>query len=163
MKKYLLVTAYIAALTAIPASAQTSDWGQVQAAGRAYYETWRAGDKEKTAAALKNYESLASVAYAEEKAGKVVPTTYVQTSASGGKKSYDAACVACHGAGVAGAPRFGDKAAWAPRIAQGVSVLEEHALKGFQGKAGMMPPKGGSTLSDAEVKAAVAYMVSSSK
>ena len=84
-------------------------------------------------------------------------------SADAGKKAYDAACIACHGAGIAGAPRFGDKAAWAARLGQGADTLYEHAIKGFQGKTGFMPPKGGSTIPDAEVKAAVDYMVSAVK
>jgi cytochrome c5 len=84
-------------------------------------------------------------------------------SADAGKKIYDSACVACHGAGIAGAPKVGDKAAWTARIAQGSATLYEHAIKGFQGKAGFMPPKGGSTASDADVKAAVDYMVAASK
>lgn len=80
-----------------------------------------------------------------------------------GKKIYDSACAACHGAGVAGAPKFGDKAAWEPRIKQGNATLYDHAIKGFQGKSGMMPAKGGSSASDEEVKAAVDYMVSAAK
>ena len=81
-----------------------------------------------------------------------------------GKKVYDTACTACHTAGIAGAPKSGDKAAWAPRIAQGANVLYDHAIKGFQGKAGVMPAKGGNaSLSDAEVKAAVDYMVAGAK
>lgn len=76
-----------------------------------------------------------------------------------GKKIYDAACIACHGAGIAGAPKLGDNAAWAARIKQGSEVLYGHAIKGFQGQTGFMPPKGGSTASDAEIKAAVDYMV----
>jgi cytochrome c5 len=84
-------------------------------------------------------------------------------SADAGKALYNAACIACHGAGIAGAPKFADKASWAPRIKQGTAVLYEHALKGFQGKAGMMPPKGGSTAPDADVKAAVDFMVASSR
>jgi len=84
-------------------------------------------------------------------------------AADAGKNLYSAACVACHGAGIAGAPKFGDKAAWAPRIAQGASVLYEHSIKGFQGNAGMMPPKGGSSASDDEVKAAVDYMANAAK
>ncbi|MDB5963337.1 MAG: cytochrome c5 family protein [Massilia sp.] len=83
--------------------------------------------------------------------------------ADAGKKTYDGACVACHGAGIAGAPKFGDKAAWGPRIAQGSATLYEHAIKGFQGKAGVMPPKGGSAASDNDVKAAVDYMASAAK
>jgi cytochrome c5 len=84
-------------------------------------------------------------------------------SADTGKKAYDTACFACHGAGIAGAPKFGDKAAWSARIGQGSSVLYDHAIKGFQGKAGVMPPKGGSALPDADVKAAVDYMVAAVK
>jgi cytochrome c5 len=84
-------------------------------------------------------------------------------SADVGKKLYESACVACHGAGIAGAPKFGDKAAWADRIKQGQNVLYEHAIKGFQGKNGMMPPKGGSAASEEEVKAAVDYMTAAAK
>ena len=81
-----------------------------------------------------------------------------------GKATYDTSCSVCHGAGIAGAPKFGDKTAWAPRIAQGADTLHSHALKGFQGKAGVMPAKGGNTaLADADVKAAVDYMVSKGK
>lgn len=80
-----------------------------------------------------------------------------------GKALYTATCAACHGAGIAGAPKFGDKAAWAPRLKQGENVLYEHAIKGFQGKSGMMPPKGGSTASDDDVKAAVNYMAAAAK
>ena len=81
-----------------------------------------------------------------------------------GDQVYGSVCVACHGAGVAGAPKFGDKAAWAPRIAQGADTLHKHALEGFQGKAGVMPAKGGlNTVTDASIIAAVDYMVSKSK
>jgi cytochrome c5 len=82
----------------------------------------------------------------------------------GGEEVFNQACVACHGAGVAGAPKFGDKAAWAPRIAEGIDTLHKHALGGFQGKNGFMPPKGGRTdLTDQSVMNAVDYMVSKSK
>lgn len=75
------------------------------------------------------------------------------------KKIYDSACAACHGAGIAGAPKTGDKAAWAPRLKGGMDALYASALKG----KGAMPPKGGSTLGDADVKAAVDYIASASK
>ncbi len=80
-----------------------------------------------------------------------------------GKKLYDTVCMACHAAGIAGSPKFGDQAAWAPRIAQGLDTLYEHAIKGYQGKNGVMPAKGGSSASDDEVKAAVRYIVDAAK
>ncbi len=85
-------------------------------------------------------------------------------AAGGGEGVYKGGCVACHGAGIAGSPKFGDKVAWAPRIAQGKPTLYEHAIKGYIGKAGAMPAKGGnSALADADVKAAVDYMVTAAK
>jgi len=81
-----------------------------------------------------------------------------------GETVYNQACVACHGAGIAGAPKFGDKAAWAPRIAQGADTLHTHALQGFQGKGGYMPPKGGRTdLTDQSVINAVDYIVAAAQ
>ena len=80
-----------------------------------------------------------------------------------GKKLYDTVCMACHTAGVAGAPKMGDKSAWAPRIAEGMDTLYQHAINGYSGKAGVMPPKGGSSAPDDDVKAAVKYMAEASK
>lgn len=92
----------------------------------------------------------------------IIPTA--NAGSASGKGTYDTACVACHGSGVAGAPKLGDKAAWKARIAQGNKVLYSHAIKGFAGKKGFMPPKGGNaSLGDATVKAAVDYMVKGSK
>lgn len=74
-----------------------------------------------------------------------------------GEQVFQGTCQACHGTGVMGAPKFGDKAAWAPRIAQGKATLYQHALNGIR----MMPAHGGNpSLSDSDVKAAVDYMVS---
>jgi cytochrome c5 len=74
-----------------------------------------------------------------------------------GKAVYDAACFVCHTTGAAGAPKLGDKALWAPRIAQGMETLQMNSLRG----KGAMPPKGGRMdIPDADVLAAVAYMVS---
>jgi cytochrome c5 len=81
-------------------------------------------------------------------------------SADAGKKTFEAVCTVCHGTGVAGAPKFRDKAAWAPRIAQGKDKLYQSALHGKNA----MPAKGGNAaLPDADVKAAVDYMVSAAK
>ncbi|RYY56449.1 MAG: cytochrome c5 family protein, partial [Comamonadaceae bacterium] len=86
----------------------------------------------------------------------------VQTAAGGaaaGEALYKQACVVCHATGAANAPKLGDKAAWAPRLQQGVPALVQSAIKG----KGAMPPKGGSTAPDADVRAAVEYMVNASK
>lgn len=82
----------------------------------------------------------------------------------GGEEVYNMACVACHGAGVAGAPKFGDAGVWGARIAKGEATLHKHAIEGFQGDAGFMPPKGGRVdLSDQSVINAVDYMIAGSK
>lgn len=82
-------------------------------------------------------------------------------SLDAGKSVYNKTCALCHAAGVAGAPKPGDKDDWGPRIAQGKDTLYKHAIEGFTGSKGMMPPKGGAaSLSDDEVKSAVDYMVS---
>jgi cytochrome c5 len=76
-----------------------------------------------------------------------------------GKALYTQVCQACHAAGVLNAPKFGDKAAWAERLKEPMDTVYGYALHG----KGAMPPKGGSTASDADVKAAVDYMVSAAK
>jgi cytochrome c5 len=81
-----------------------------------------------------------------------------------GDQVFNTACMACHGAGIAGAPKYGDKAAWAPRIAQGLPTLYKHALEGYQGKAGFMPAKGGrADYSDKSITNGVEHMVAGSK
>jgi cytochrome c5 len=84
----------------------------------------------------------------------------VQVKERDGQQVYQASCVACHGAGIAGAPKVGDKAQWIARVSAGTDALYRHALLGLQGAAGVMPAKGGNpSLSDQEVKAAVDFMV----
>ena len=83
----------------------------------------------------------------------------VNREAKSGEEVYAAQCGACHAAGVAGAPKFGDKAAWAPRLGAGVDGLTASVIKG----KGAMPPKGGSGASDAEIKAAVEFMTAAAK
>jgi len=77
-----------------------------------------------------------------------------------GERTYKQACGMCHQLGIAGAPKFADAAQWEPRLAKGLETLITHSIEGFQGEAGVMPPKGGNlSLADEDVKAAVAYMV----
>lgn len=82
-----------------------------------------------------------------------------------GKSVYGKTCAMCHAAGVAGAPKPGDKADWAPRIAQGKDTLYKHAIEGFTGPdGGIMPPKGGNpALTDEQVHATVDWMLANSK
>ncbi|WP_338638804.1 c-type cytochrome [Burkholderia pyrrocinia] len=80
-------------------------------------------------------------------------------AATAGKALYTSTCQACHAAGVLGAPKFGSKEDWAPRLKESMDTVYNYALHG----KGAMPPKGGSTASDADVKAAVDYMVNASK
>ena len=91
-----------------------------------------------------------------------VPVSAAAGAASGdkGESTYKAVCTGCHSAGVLGSPKFGDKSAWAPRVAQGMDALYEHAIKGKNS----MPAKGGNpALADDDVKAAVQYMVKAAK
>ncbi len=85
-------------------------------------------------------------------------------SVAKGEHVYKSTCVMCHGTGAGGAPVFGSKDDWGPRIAQGKETLYDHAIKGFTGAKGTMPPKGANaSLSDEDVKAAVDYMVAQIK
>jgi cytochrome c5 len=88
------------------------------------------------------------------------PSTAAAAMPKNGTELFEQTCSVCHGPGIAGAPKAGDKAAWAPRLAEGKAVLYEHALKGFTGRAGVMPPKGGRTdAPDDLVKQAVDHLV----
>lgn len=88
------------------------------------------------------------------------PPTAAAALPADGAAAYQVACTACHGTGIAGAPKSGDKAAWGPRLAQGKDTLYKHAIEGFNGKTGVMPAKGGQTAwPDDLVKQAVDHMV----
>ncbi|MEI7788222.1 MAG: c-type cytochrome [Chlorobiaceae bacterium] len=81
-----------------------------------------------------------------------------------GKTVYEANCAGCHDSGVAGAPKPGDKAAWSGRISEGVPLMAKKSIEGFEGKSGMMPPKGSNeSLSNEDMMYAVTYMVSTVK
>ena len=107
-----------------------------------------------------NFKEPAVKAPAAQKPQAQAAAAPASAGAADGKKVFDTTCTACHTAGVAGAPKLGDKAAWAPRIKQGMDALMQSALKG----KGAMPPKGGNaSLSDADIRAAIEFMVSQAK
>lgn len=113
-----------------------------------------AAPKPKPAAATPAQPAQAAAQPAQASAPPAKP------AAAEGKAVYDQTCVACHIQSVAGSPKLGDKAAWAPRIDTGMDSLVQSVLKG----KGAMPPKGGNaSLSEAQVRAAVEFMVSQSK
>ncbi len=113
-----------------------------------------------TSTAPKSTATTAAPAQTATAGAKIATAAAKPAGAADGKKTYDAACALCHTAGVAGAPKTGDKAAWKPRIAQGKDVMYGSAIKGKN----LMPPKGGAaSLPDADIKAAVDYLVGLAK
>ncbi|GMR19473.1 MAG: hypothetical protein BMS9Abin36_0068 [Gammaproteobacteria bacterium] len=122
------------------------------------------GKPEKTAAVDKDVVARIAPVGQVSIMGSVLNAVIPAAQAADGKATFNASCAACHATGVAGAPKVGDKANWKARIAQGNKTLYSHAIKGYQGKKGFMPAKGGNaSLSDAAVKAAVDHMVAGSK
>jgi cytochrome c5 len=107
----------------------------------------------------------AAMQAAADAAAKAAAAQVAYGGSTDGKTIYDNLCHSCHTAGVAGAPKLGDKAAWGPRIAEGLDTLIKHATEGYKGPDGnMMPARGGNpSLNDAQVKAAVTWIVSQAK
>jgi cytochrome c5 len=113
-----------------------------------------------TAAAAPPAAPVLPPAPAQQAQAPAKPAAEAKPAAGAGKAIYDKVCFACHVQSVAGSPPLGDKAAWAPRIQQGTDALVQSVIKG----KGAMPPKAGNpALTDAEVRAAVEFMVSQSK
>lgn len=107
----------------------------------------------------------AAIEAAKAAAAKAAAAKVAYGGTTDGKAIYGHLCHSCHTAGVAGAPKLGDKAAWKPRIAQGIATLIKHAEEGYTGPDGNhMPARGGNpSLSDAQVAATVKWMVGQSK
>jgi cytochrome c5 len=129
----------------------------------AYMGNAAGGKFKETAAAAPVAAAAPAALAAPAAAGPVVAVAAVAAApvvaVDGGKKLYEAACAACHVAGIAGSPKFGDKAAWAARSKLGVDALTASVIKGKNA----MPPKGGSQGTDAEIKQAVQYMLAAVK
>lgn len=101
----------------------------------------------------------AAIVAAQEAAKAALAASVAFDGALDAELIYKNVCAACHDTGAGGAPKA-DKAAWAPRIAQGLEILVKHAIEGYQGSAGVMPAKGGrADLTDEQVKVTVEWMV----
>ena len=135
----------------VPSAAQAASGATAAAAAPASGAAADAGAASQAAAAL---AAIASVPAAAPPAG-----AQTADASQAGKVLYQQVCQACHAAGVLGAPKFGNKDDWAPRLKDPMDVVYNYALHG----KGAMPPKGGSNASDADVKAAVDYMVTAAK
>jgi cytochrome c5 len=107
----------------------------------------------------------AAMQAAADAAAKAAASQVAYGGTTDGKTIFNNLCTSCHTAGVAGAPKVGNKAMWAPRIAEGLDTLIKHATDGYHGPDGnFMPPKGGNpALTDAQVKAAVTWIVDQAK
>jgi cytochrome c oxidase subunit II len=124
------------------------------------YQQWLREQKAKAGSSTQADASEATGGNTQVSVAEPAAAGAAQSGTADGKGVYDQTCQMCHATGLAGAPKFGDKAVWGPRIAQGEATLWNHAISGIR----MMPPKGGNVaLSDAQVKAAVDYMVSKAK
>ena len=168
-----LVNHSVNGIRAMPARGGNGDLADYEVARGVVYMTASAGGtfKEPTApaatAAPANAPAATAAAAAPAAPGpaamvlaSAAPAAVAPAKASDGKALYETACVACHAAGVANAPKLGDKAAWAPRLKTGMDTLYASVIKG----KGAMPPKGTAmSASDADIKASVDYMVSSVK
>ena len=150
-------------IRAMPARGGNGDLSDYEMARGIVYMTASAGGTFKEPTAPAGAAATAAPAAAAQAAvvvASAAPAAAAPAKAGDGKALYETACMACHAAGVANAPKLGDKAAWAPRMKSGMETLYTSVIKG----KGAMPPKGTAmSASDAEIKASVDYMVSSVK
>ncbi len=147
-----LTASAIKGVRQMPARGGNPDIGDIEIARAIVYMANQSGANWK--------EPAAPAATAAAPAAAATTVAAAAPAAAGGdagkgKSVYDSSCAACHAAGVAGAPKTGDKAAWAPRLKTGMDALYASVIKG----KGAMPPKGGNaSLADADIKAAVDYL-----
>jgi cytochrome c5 len=159
-----LITHAINGIRAMPAKGGNPSLSDAEVARAVVWMANQSGAKFKEPPASPAFGATSAAAGGASPASSAIAATPAASAAPAttpdGAHVYTVVCAMCHAAGLAGAPKYADKAAWKPRIAQGLPTLYEHAVKGIRA----MPPKGGSaSLSDAEVDAAVDYIVNHSK
>lgn len=155
-----LVKNAIEGIRQMPPRGGNADLADAEVARAVAYMANAAGASFKAPKAVAPAEAVAAAPEAE--AAPAEPTAVAaapKPDLAKGKKVYQSTCALCHAAGIAGAPKPGDMAAWEPRVAQGYATLYNHAITGIRG----MPPKGGNpSLTEADIANAVGYMFSES-
>src|SRR5690554_1546349 len=141
------------------AAAQAEQTAQVQEAVAEGEQAAQAEDATQAAQAAAEASAAQSQSGAAPQQDGAAAAAAADVDLAAGEKIYKTTCFACHDAGVAGAPKFGDAAAWKPLIAQGMDTLYQSSIHG----KGIMPPRGGSNASDEEIIAAVHYMVNAAQ
>lgn len=162
MKHFAIMIAMLAGIAVVLIIIGTFVWASLPKESN-QREVQRAGDRITPVAAVYAGDTgRAAMEAAKAAADKAAASQVAYGGTTDGKAIFGHLCTTCHSTGAAGAPKITDKAAWAPRIKQGIATLVKHAIDGYTGPDGNhMPAKGGNpALSDAQVEATVKWMVS---
>jgi cytochrome c5 len=162
MKHFAIMIAMLAGIAVLLIIIGTFVWASLPKESN-QREVQRAGDRITPVAAVYAGDTgRAAMQAAKAAADKAAASQVAYGGTTDGKTIFDHLCTSCHTAGVAGAPKLGNKADWAPRIKEGIATLVKHAEDGYHGPDGnFMPPRGGNpALTDAQVEATVKWMVS---
>jgi cytochrome c5 len=162
MKHFAIMIAMLAGIAVVLIIIGTFVWASLPKESN-QREVQRAGDRITPVAAVYAGDTgRAAMEAAKAAADKAAASQVAYGGTTDGKAIFDHLCTTCHSTGATGAPKISDKAAWAPRIKEGIATLIKHAEDGYHGPDGnFMPPRGGNpALSDAQVEATVKWMVS---
>jgi cytochrome c5 len=161
MKHFAIMIAMLAGIAVVLIIIGTFVWASLPKESN-QREVQRAGDRITPVAAVYAGDTgRAAMEAAKAAADKAAASQVAYGGTTDGKAIFDHLCTTCHSTGATGAPKISDKAAWAPRIKEGIATLVKHAIDGYTGPDGNhMPAKGGNpALTDAQVEATVKWMV----
>ena len=164
LKRFAMLIGFLAVVAILLAALATHIYNENPAAPNA--DKQQATDQRiaPVGAAYAGDTGRAAMQAAQAAAQKAAASQVAYGGTTDGKVIFGDLCQTCHTTGAGGAPKITDKAAWAPRVAEGIDTLVKHATEGFTGKSGTMPPKGGNpALTDAQIKATVEWIVSQVK